>query len=147
MSLSDYVKYLRAVKGGLTPWEIAEGSGVPAREVHLIEVKHRRMGEDDALGRLASFFGVPVEDLTRRREAYRKRLTRFLEESREHESGVALKLESGEELEGAVAWYSREAVALAPSGEDHPYIVQRGWIADWRPLESPSWEVASSLVD
>ena len=36
MSLSDFIKYQRALKGGLTPWEIAEGSGVPARDVHLL---------------------------------------------------------------------------------------------------------------
>src|SRR5437588_2659772 len=135
MSLSDYIKYLRAVKGGLTPWEIAEGSGVPARDIHLIEVKHRRMGEDTAtLEKLAGFFGVPVEDLTSRREAYRKKLTYFLEENKESANPVALKLESGEELAGTVKWYSREAVALDPGGEgeDTPYIVQRGYVADWR---------------
>src|SRR5438552_2774602 len=97
MSLSDYIKYQRALKGGLTPWEIAEGSGVPAREVHLIEVKHRRMGEDQAvLERLANYFGVPIEDLEGRREAYRKKLTYFLDESKGDSSPIELRLESGE---------------------------------------------------
>src|SRR5579859_5417921 len=101
MSLSDYIQYQRALKGGLTPWEIAEGSGVPAREVHLIEVKHRRMGEDDALlERLATYFGVPMPDLLGRREAYRKRLTYFLEESKHDSVPVELKLESGEVIGG-----------------------------------------------
>ena len=64
MSLSDYIKYQRAVRGSLTPWEIAEGSGVSARDIHLIEVKHRRVGEDEEiLQRLAEFFEVPVEEL------------------------------------------------------------------------------------
>src|SRR5437762_14247520 len=92
MSLSDYVKYLRAASGGLTPWEIAEKSGVPAREIHLLEVKHRRVGEnDDALQKLANFFDVPPESLTDRREAYRKRLTFFLEESQQQSSPLVLK--------------------------------------------------------
>ena len=53
MSLSDYMKLMRAVKGGVTPWEIAEATGIPSKEVHLLEVKHRRMGEDDEmLGKL-----------------------------------------------------------------------------------------------
>jgi len=145
MSLSDYIKYLRAVKGGLTPWEIAEGSGVPAREIHLIEVKHRRVGENDAdLDRLADFFGVPTENLTGRREAYRKRLTSFLEEHQSRSEQVTLKLEDGEEITGAIEWFGREAMALRPaagSDNEHPYIVQRGWVADWRPAGSKEWEV------
>ncbi len=149
MSLSDYIKYLRTLKGGATPWEIAEGSGVPAGEIHFIEVKHRRVGEDDVvLEKLAQHFGVEVVELTRRREAYRKLLTRLLEECLQSSSRVALKLESGEEVEGMVAWYSREAVAIAPgeSGEEKcPYIVQRAWVADWRKAGEVEWQVASTL--
>lgn len=142
MSLSDYIKYLRAVKGGVTPWEIAEASGVPASEVHLIEVKHRRVGEDDEmLAKLAGYFGVPLEDLTTRRESYRKMLTQFLEDSKRKESQVTLTLESGEAVSGKIDWFSREAVALVPAGEGidageataaDPYIVQRGWVASWQ---------------
>lgn len=144
MSLSDYLKYLRAAKGGLTPWEIAEGSGVPAREIHLMEVKHRRVGENDAaLQRLADFFGVPAQDLQDRREAFRKRLATFLDEGQSQSAVVVLKLEDGEELSGKVSWFGREALALTPeSGEDaQPYIVQRGWVRDWRRADSLAWEV------
>ena len=150
MSLSDYIKYLRAVKGGLTPWEIAAGSGVPAREVHLLEVKHRRMGEDDAmLHSLADFFGVPVNDLMSRRDAYRKRLTTFLEESQKEESGVTFKMEGGEEITGKIEWFGREAVALSPeSGEaSTPYILQRSWVADWRLAGKADWEVLPSRAE
>ena len=143
MSLSDYIKHLRAVKGGVTPWEIAEASGVPASEVHLIEVKHRRVGDDDdTLAKLAYYFGVPLEELTGRRDSYRKMLTQFLEESKRKEAQVTFTLESGEEVSGKIDWFSREAVALVPgSGEGSegseadpydPYIVQRGWVASWR---------------
>jgi hypothetical protein len=145
MSLSDYVKYLRARHGGDTPWEIAEASGVPAGAIHLIEVKHRRVGEDDAqLVKLAAFFGVPIEELTKRREAYRKRLAFFLDRVAGSETPVRLKLESGEELEGTVRWYAREALALAPAGEagTEPYVVQRSWVADWRSADNPQWEVS-----
>jgi transcriptional regulator with XRE-family HTH domain len=144
MSLSDYIKYLRAVKGGVTPWEIAEASGVPASEVHLIEVKHRRVGEDDeTLAKLAGYFGVPLEDLTSRRESYRKTLTQFLEDSKRKEAHVTLTLESGEAVSGNIDWFSREAVALVPRNGDaveattaDPYIVQRGWVASWQGEES-----------
>jgi len=152
MSLSDYIKYQRALKGGLTPWEIAEGSGVPARDVHLIEVKHRRMGEDDAtLAQLASYFGVPEQDLTDRREAYRKRLTYFLDESKHDSASIELKLESGETVGGWPIWYSRDAIALKESdnGTDdgNLCIVQRAWVADWRRDGAAEWDVASALAD
>ena len=113
MSLSDYIRYQRAAKGGLTPWEIAEGSGVSSRDVHLIEVKHRRMGDDDEmLRKLAAYFGVPFDALASRREAYRKRLAAFLDHNVSQSRPINLKLESGEELAGVPIWYSREAVAL-----------------------------------
>lgn len=147
MSLSDYIKYLRAMQGGGTPWEIAEASGVPAGAIHLLEVKHRRVGEDDEqLQKLATYFNVPVEDLTTRREAYRKRLTFFLDDLAESDSPIALKMEHGDVLEGTVLWYAREALALVPSNEpeSQPYIVQRSWIADWRRTDSPTWEVSNS---
>lgn len=146
MSLSDYIKYLRATHGGGTPWEIAEASGVPAGAIHLIEVKHRRVGEDDEqLGKLAAFFNVPIEELTRRREAYRKRLTSFLEDAVSGEKSVALKMEDGEELEGDILWYAREALALTPVNDPGggPYVVQRSWIADWRTADTPHWNVGA----
>jgi hypothetical protein len=150
MSLSDFIKYQRALKGGLTPWEIAEGSGVPARDVHLLEVKHRRMGDDDAmLDKLAQYFGVPLDALTSRREAYRKRLTFFLEQAVRDNRAVTLRLESGEELTGTIRWYSREAIGLVPDGsesEDDVLVVQRTWVADWRAAGDTAWEVETTLA-
>ncbi len=148
MSLSDYIKYQRAVKGGLTPWEIAEGSGVSSRDVHLLEVKHRRMGEDDAmLQKLADYFGVPLTELTRRREAYRKRLISFLDEYIEDNRAIVIKLESGEEVDGIVTWYSREALALRPAGAPADTtdlcIIQRAWISDWKLADASDWEINS----
>lgn len=153
MSLSDYMKYLRAVGGGLTPWEIAERSGVPAREIHLLEVKHRRVGDnDEILEKLAAFFNVPPENFRNRREAYRKRLTSFLEENLQQASPVILKLEDGEQLEGTIAWFGREAVAItlldgdgksSKEGNDAPYIVQRGWVSNWRRADTPNWEIGT----
>jgi hypothetical protein len=150
MSLSDFIKYQRALKGGLTPWEIAEGSGVPARDVHLLEVKHRRMGDDDAmLDRLAGYFGVPLEALTSRREAYRKRLTFFLEQSVRGNRPITLRLEDGEELTGIVRWYSREAIGIASGdaqSEDDVIVAQRAWVSDWRSAGDPGWEVETTLA-
>jgi|SRR6478672_1174296 len=133
MSLSDYVKFMRAVKGGVTPWEIADATGVSSKEVHLLEVKHRRMGEDDTmLVKLAAYFEVPLEELTRRRDAFRKRLTGFVADRQRNQQPVTFILESGERLEGLVAWFGREAIALQPDDHGHPIVIQRALIADWQ---------------
>lgn len=135
MSLSDYLKLMRAVKGGVTPWEIAEATGIPSKEVHLLEVKHRRMGEDDAmLDKLAGYFEVPVEELTRRRDQFRKRLTSFAVDRQRSQERVTFVLETGESFSGHIAWFAREAIALRPDGgsDDAPIILQRAMIADWR---------------
>ena len=133
MSLSDYLKFMRAMKGGVTPWEIADATGVPSKEIHLLEVKHRRMGEDDAmLSKLAQYFEVPVEELTRRRDSFRKRLTGFIADRQRTLEPVTFVLESGEALHGTIAWFGREAVALQLDDDGHPLVIQRAMIAEWR---------------
>ncbi|MDQ6693685.1 MAG: hypothetical protein M3014_04590 [Chloroflexota bacterium] len=145
MSLSDYIRYMRALKGGATPWEIAEGSGLSPGEIHLLEVKHKRVGEEDEqLEKLARFFGVPLAELARRREAYRKRLSYFLHSSALASAQVTLKLETEETLSGTVVWYTREAVALDTEPGHHPHIVQRSWVADWKEQAREEWEVEGS---
>lgn len=134
MSLSDYMKFMRAAKGGVTPWEIADATGLSSKDVHLLEVKHRRMGEDDAmLEKLATYFEVPLDALTTRRDQFRKRLTGFLADRQRTQEPVILVLESGEELHGTVAWFGREATALVPTGgdDDLPIVIQRAVIAQW----------------
>jgi len=134
VSLSDYLKFMRATKGGVTPWEIADVTGLSSKEVHLLEVKHRHMGEDDAmLAKLAEYFEVPLEALTARRDGFRKRLTGFLADRQRTQEEVTLTLESGEELHGTIAWFGREALALDPTGGDPeaPLVVQRAVVAEW----------------
>ena len=133
MSLSDYLKFMRAMKGGVTPWEIADATGVSSKEIHLLEVKHRRMGEDDAmLTKLADYFAVPVDELTRRRDGFRKRLTGFVADRARSGEPVTLRLESGEALHGMIAWFGREAVALQPDDDGPPFVIQRAMIAEWQ---------------
>ena len=134
MSLSDYLKFLRAAKGGVTPWEIADATGLSSKDVHLLEVKHRRMGEDEAmLTKLAEYFEVPVTAFTDRRDHFRKRFTGFVADRQRSQETVTLRLESGQELTGTIAWFAREAVALAPEGGDPetPLVIQRAVVAEW----------------
>lgn len=131
MSLSDHMKLLRARKGGATPLEMQEATGVPVHEINYIEMKHRRIGEDDEmLGKLAAYFDVPLEQLQWHRERYRKRLTAVLYQRQDSGEPITLKLESSHELSGTVNWFDRSVVALAQDGAE-PVVVERHTVVDW----------------
>ena len=144
----------RKVHAPVGPYPDIEGRGGKSVEYPALNVRDQSRGPVGQ--RLAGFFGVPLEEFTSRRGAYRKRLTAFLEESEQTGSPVVLKLENGEEITGKVEWFAREAVAVAPedTGEEgqagtgtgtetRPYIVQRAYVADWRPADSAQWEVGT----
>jgi sRNA-binding regulator protein Hfq len=131
MSLSDYMKMLRARQGGVTPLEIQEVTGIPVHEINYIEMKHRRIGDDDEmLARLAAYFKVPLEQLQWHRERYRKRLTAVLYQRQDSGDPITLKLESGHELSGAVNWFDRSVVALSQEGAE-TIVVERHAVLDW----------------
>lgn len=131
MSLSDQIKILRARKGGATPIEIQEATGVPGHEVNYIEMKHRRVGDNEEwLEKFAVYFGVPLEQLQWHRERYRKKLTAMLYQRQDSGEAITLKLQSGHEISGSIAWFDRGVVALSqPAAE--PLIVERHAVVDW----------------
>ncbi len=131
MSLSDHLKLLRARKGGVGPMEIEAATGVTAHAINYIEIKHRRVGEDDEmLGKLAAYFGTTLEELQHHREHFRKKLTAALYIHQDSGEPITLKLESGHELSGVVDWFDRTAIALRDVAE--PHIVERHAVVDWR---------------
>ena len=132
MSLSDYVKLLRAYNAGVTPNEIEEAVGVPAATVTYIERKYRRVGEDDeVLAKLADYFHVPLAELQRRRNSFRKRLTAFLTERAARKTPVRFALHGGAELRGTVTWSDREAIGLDLSDGSGEVIVYRHAVEQW----------------
>jgi hypothetical protein len=84
------------------------------------------------LSKLAQYFEVPVEELTRRRDSFRKRLTGFIADRQRTLEPVTFVLESGEAVHGTIAWFGREAVALQMDDDGHPIVIQRAMIAEWR---------------
>ena len=75
MSLGDYVRYLRAVKGGPTPWEIEAASGIPAGIYRQIEQRYRAIGEEQLLEKMATYYEVAPDELRWRQNWPRKGLT------------------------------------------------------------------------
>jgi transcriptional regulator with XRE-family HTH domain len=113
MSLGDYVRYLRAVKGGLDFLSIEEATGIPSGTLRQIEQRYRRVGEnDEELQKLASYFGVPVGELTWRREKWRKLLSEALYTAQNEGRSIRLTLRDGPTFEGRVVWWDLGATQL-----------------------------------
>ncbi len=132
MSLGDYMRYLRAMKGGPDFWTIQEDSGVPSRTLREIEQRYRRVGENDEdLQKLADYFGVPFEELTRRREKWRKLLSEALYVAQTDGCPIRLILRDGPTLEGRVLWWDLGATELELSDNRGILVVQRHAVDDW----------------
>lgn len=131
MSLSDYVRYLRALKGGPTPWQIEEVTGIPSGTYRQIEQRYRAVGEDDTLERLANYYQVPLADLIWRYPWSRKALNAALAFAQDNQVPVSLELRNGDIVEGRLAWW--DLGALAVTGTDGALVVvQRHIIDRWQ---------------
>ena len=132
MSLGDYVRYLRAMKGGPDYRTIQAASGVAVRTMREMEQRYRRVGEnDDDLQKLADYFGVPVAALTWRREKWRKQLSEALYTAQNEGRPIRLILREGPTFEGRVLWWDLGATELELSDTDGRVVVQRHAVDDW----------------
>jgi len=132
MSLGDYVRYLRAMKGGPDYWTVEEVTGVPGQTMREIEQRYRRVGEnDDDLRKLADYFGVQLENLTWRREKWRKLLSEALYSAQTGGRPMRLILRDGPTFEGNVLWWDLGTTELELSGGGGRVVVQRHAVDDW----------------
>jgi transcriptional regulator with XRE-family HTH domain len=132
MSLGDYVRYLRAMKGGPDFLSMEEAIGVPGSALRQIEQRYRRVGEnDEELHKLADYFGVPADDLIWRREKWRKLLSEALYTAQEEERSIRLTLRDGPTFEGHVVWWDLGATELELSSDQGHVVVQRHAVDDW----------------
>jgi transcriptional regulator with XRE-family HTH domain len=135
MSASDYLRYLRAVKGGPTPQDIEAATGVPAGAYRQIEQRYRAMGSEEELASLAAYFEVPVEELTSRLDWTRKALSAALVEAVEQDAPISLELRSGQTLTGKVQW-SDLGAALLQMEDGQEIVVQRHMVDRWQTAEA-----------
>lgn len=130
MSTGDYLRYLRALKGGPTPAEIESATGVPAGTYRQIEQRYRAVGEEAELAKLAEYFGVDAQELLSRQQWTRKDLSAFLVEATEEDSAVRLTLRTSETMVGKVRW-SDLGAALLRCEDGRELVVQRHMIDRW----------------
>lgn len=131
MSANDYLRYLRAVKGGPTPQDIEAATGVGAGAYRQIEQRYRAQGTEEELASLAAYFEAPIEELTSRVEWTRKALSAALVEAVEQDAPIQLALRSGQTLTGKVQW-SDLGAALLQLEDGQEVVVQRHMVDRWQ---------------
>jgi hypothetical protein len=135
MSLGDYLRYLRAVKGDLTPWDIEEATGVPSGHYRQMEQRYRAVGDDEALVKLAAYFQVPLEELTWRREKSRKALSTALDHAQQTAASIRLQLRMPPlTFSGKVLWWDLGATLLELDDGSGQVVIQRCMVDDWELL-------------
>jgi sRNA-binding regulator protein Hfq len=142
MSLSDYLRLLRAKHGGITPWDIENATGLTKGLYRQMEQRYRAMGDDETIGILAGFYGVPFTELRWRLDWPRKILSRSLLATALDQSPLTLYLWNGQVVTGKVMWWDLGAVAL-DTGSGEPLIVQRHSVERW----SPRFDEADAAQD
>lgn len=147
MSLGDYLRILRAQRGGITPLDIEAATGVDKGLYRQMEQRYRAVGDDDSLRHLADFYGVPFEELRWRLDWPRKGLSRALVQVLRENAPIRLELRDGQVVTGAVKWWDLGAVSVeTPEGER---VVQRHAVEKWSPRapEDPLDQDADNAAD
>jgi hypothetical protein len=135
MSLGDYLRLLRARRGGVTPWDIEGATELPKGLYRQMEQRYRAIGNDESIHILADYYGVPYDDLRWRFDWPRKGLSRALLFAQQEPHPIKLYMWNGDVLEGHVRWWDLGAVGLAPlEGAAELVIVQRHAVDRWDPI-------------
>jgi sRNA-binding regulator protein Hfq len=132
MSLGDYLRLLRARRGGVTPWDIEAVTDLPKGLYRQMEQRYRAVGKDRFIRILADYYGVLFDDLRWRLDWPRKGLSRALCAAMAEATPITLHLWNGETVTGLVRWWDLGAVGLeTASGE--LLVVQRHAAERWAP--------------
>lgn len=132
MSLGDYLRLLRARRGGITPWDIEAATELPKGLYRQMEQRYRAVGDDDSIRILAEFYGEPYEELRWRFDWSRKLLSSTLLALSLRQEPLTLHLWNGQTVTGTVTWWDLGAIALNVGAEEL-LIVQRHAVERWSP--------------
>ena len=132
MSLSDHLRYLRALNGGPSNTDLKEALGEEGVKLYFaIERHYRDVSSDEILPKIAAYYHVPVEELQWHRARSLKALALHVHTAIQNHDLVALHLRTGETLIGHPVWWDLAAIGLQPIGEEDLVIVQRHAVIDW----------------
>ncbi|MEI6047169.1 MAG: helix-turn-helix transcriptional regulator, partial [Chloroflexota bacterium] len=135
MGLGSYILYLRALKGGITPRELAAELGMPEHYIHAIELE-KHAGNIDSRSKLAAYFNIPIEDFNEYARSTHLRFMEILKKERRPQMGFLLM--SGETLMGTVDGADTSIIKIVELNTGAKTILQRHAIKKWWPLKSRS---------
>ena len=131
MSLSDHLRYLRAMKGGPHISEVAQAAGVAkVVDVNLAEKQYRPLTDEGLMEKLAVYYGRPLEEFQWHNTRSRKQFTHFISQAMQQGTAVSLVLRHGETVSGMVADTDLACVALRLA-DGRVLVVQRHAVVDW----------------
>jgi uncharacterized protein YijF (DUF1287 family) len=132
MSLSDHLRYLRALNGGPSNADLQQALGDEDTSLYFaIEQRYRDVSTDEIIPKIAAYYRVPVEELHWHRARSRKALALHVHAAIQNHDLVALRLRNGETLIGHPVWWDLAAIGLQPIGEEDLIVVQRHAVIDW----------------
>ena len=136
MSLSDHLRYLRALNGGPSNADLVQVLGEDDTSLYFaIERRYRDVSTGEILPKIAAYYHVPFEELQWHRARSRKALALHIHDAIQNHETVALRLCTGETLIGHPVWWDLAAIGLQPTGEEDLIVVQRHAVIDWEGSE------------
>lgn len=138
MSLGDYLRYLRAMKGGLPLDEMAAAMDwEKPGDISQAEKRYRPVYDKALIEKLAAYYGRPAEEFHWHNARPRKFLTFAAARALETKEPLALTLRSGEILTGTIEWWDLGSLGLRLA-DGRLLCVQRQAVVDWP--NSTEWE-------
>ncbi len=131
MSLSDHLRYLRAMRGGVAIDEVAHAVGIEkVIAANMAEKQYRPVADDTLIEKLAAYYGRPLEEFQWHNTRSRKQFTYFINKAMQKETAVSLVLRHGETITGMVEDWDMACVALRLA-DGRLLVVQRHAVVDW----------------
>jgi sRNA-binding regulator protein Hfq len=138
MSLSDHLRYLRAMRGGLDTQTIADAIGLEkSLSINQAEIQYRPVRDPELVAKLADFYGRPLDEFQWHNARPRKFLTFYTARALETKESASLTLRSGEVLSGQIVWWDLGSIGLKME-DGRTLVVMRHAIMDWP--DATNWE-------
>ncbi|MCP4423201.1 MAG: hypothetical protein GY803_01780 [Chloroflexi bacterium] len=138
MSLSDHLRYLRAMRGGSDTRTIAAAIDLekPA-SVNRAETQYRPVRDPELVAKLADFYGRPLEEFQWHNARPRKFLTFYAARALETKETASFTLRSGETLSGQIVWWDLGSIGLEVD-DGRTIVIMRHAVVDWP--DATNWE-------
>lgn len=131
MSLGDYLRHVRATRGGDTPSVFYEG--LPPehiRRINEIELRYSDYSAPEHIAALAAHLSIPEAELQWHRVRTRKALSFYLCACQARQTAATFTLRTGEVLTGHVVWWDMGAIGVERT-PGQVTVVQRHHVVDW----------------